>query len=206
SSYDLKVRAAPFAPLLSTRKTECGTIGSSYDLKVRAAPFALFLIWSLLAAGQALSPGLSGRRAPSFSIPDSTFKQHDLLDYRGRWLLLDFMRTDCPHCKALSKTFEEMRPRYGAKVATLSIVIPPDNMTMVARYLSETKSTTPILFDSGQVAASYFNITPTSNGGFDTPHWFAINPSGMIVHDWGQSSADNADWLKELDELMAPKK
>ena len=28
--------------------------------------------------------GLSNRRAPSFSLPDSTLKQHDLLDYRGK--------------------------------------------------------------------------------------------------------------------------
>ena len=116
------------------------------------------------------------------------------------------MRTDCPHCKALSRTLNEIKPRYGSKVALLSIVIPPDNMTLVARYVSETKSSVPILFDSGQVAASYFNITPTNNGGFDTPHWFAINPSGMIVRDWGMTSADNKDWVKDLDDLLSTNK
>ena len=39
---------------------------------------------------------LSNRRAPSFSLPDSAMRQHDILDYRGSWLLLDFMKTDCP--------------------------------------------------------------------------------------------------------------
>ena len=165
--------------------------------------FATILIYSALSlSGQ----GLSGRRAPSFSLPDSTFKQHDLLDYRGRWLLIDFMRTDCPHCVALSKTFEEVLPHYGGKVTALSIVIPPDNLATVGRYIAETKITSPLVFDSSQVAASYFNITPNTKGGFDTPHWFAINPSGMIVHDWGASSADNRDWVKELDQLMAAKK
>ncbi len=145
----------------------------------------------------------SGRRAPSFSLPDSTFKQYDILDYRGRWLLLDFMRTDCPHCKALSKTLEDVKARYKAKLAALSIVVPPENMTTVNRYITENKTTVPILFDSGQVAASYFNITPTNNGGFDTPHWFAIDPSGMIVRQWAQASADSQDWVKELDQLIA---
>ena len=142
------------------------------------------------------------RRAPSFSLPDSTFKQYDILDYRGRWLLIDFMRTDCPHCKALSKTLEDVKTKYKAKVAVLAIVVPPETMTTVARYIAENKTTTPILFDSGQVAASYFNITPTNNGGFDTPHLFAINPSGTIAMQWGQASADNADWVKELDQMM----
>ncbi len=165
--------------------------------------FATILICGALSlAGQ----GLSNRRAPSFSLPDSSFKQHNLLDYRGRWLLLDFMRTDCPHCMALSRTFEEILPRYGGKVAALSIVIPPDNLAAVGRYIAETKITSPILFDSSQVAASYFNITPTSKGGFDTPHWFAINPSGMIVHDWGGENADDKAWVKDLDQLVAAKK
>ena len=41
---------------------------------------------------------LAGRRAPSFSLPDSKLVQHDILDYRGKWLIVDFMKTDCPHC------------------------------------------------------------------------------------------------------------
>ena len=157
---------------------------------------------SLLLFGQ----GQTQRRAPSFSLPDSTFKQHDILDYRGHWLLIDFMKTDCPHCKALSKTLEQVKMRYGAKISMLSIVVPPENLTTVAKYVAENKTTTPILFDSGQVAASYFNLTPTSGGGFDTPHWFAVNPNGMIMGSWGQGSADGQDWVKELSQLMAGNK
>jgi peroxiredoxin len=162
----------------------------------------LFICAMLPVAGQ----GLSGRRAPSFSLPDSTFNQHDLLDYRGHWLLLDFMKTDCPHCKVLSKTLEEVKARYRAKVAILSIVIPPDNLATVGRYIAENKVTFPIVFDSSQMAASYFKITPKTNGGFDTPHLFAVDPSGMIVHDWSQVLTDNPEWVKELDQLMAAKK
>jgi peroxiredoxin len=155
----------------------------------------------ILAALPVAAQGLSGRRAPSFSLPDSTLKQHDILDYRGRWLLLDFMRTNCPHCSAMSKTLEELKAKYGAKVAILSIVLPPDNMATVGRYIGENKVTSPILFDSGQVAASYFKATP-ANPSFDTPHVFAVDTNGMIVRDWSQSSTDTKDWLKELDTLL----
>ena len=48
----------------------------------------------LCAALPCAAQELSGRRAPSFSLSDSALKQHDILDYRGRWLLIDFMRTD----------------------------------------------------------------------------------------------------------------
>ena len=163
----------------------------------------------LVLVGAAL-PGaaqeLSGRRAPSFSLSDSALKQHDILDYRGRWLLLDFMRTDCPHCKALSKTLEEAMPRFSGKLAVLSIVItPPDNQTTVGKYISENKITQPILFDMGQVAISYFKATP-ARPSFDTPHIFAVDPNGMIVRDWGQGAIDDAGFLKELEQLIAGRK
>ena len=85
-----------------------------------------------------------------------------------------------------------VKKKYGAKVAVLSIVTPPENQATVAKYVAETKSTSPILFDSGQVAIAYFKATP-QNPAFDTPHLFAINPTGMIVKDWGQSQRGEPD-------------
>ena len=85
---------------------------------------AALLCAAFSLTGQPLaSLSLSGRRAPSFSLPDAKLAQHDILDYRGHWLLLDFMKTDCPHCKELSKKLEGVKGRYGGKVAVLSILI-----------------------------------------------------------------------------------
>lgn len=145
---------------------------------------------------------LSGRRAPSFSLPDSKLVQHDILDYRGRWLIVDFMKTNCPHCKALSKTLEEIKAKYGSKIDMLSVVIPPENTNTVGAYIAENKITTPIVFDSSQVAVAYFKATP-DRPGFDTPHWFLIDPNGYIAKDWGQWNLESGDWVKEFDRLLA---
>src|SRR6516164_2050246 len=94
----------------------------------------LFLTCLVPASAQSLS----GRRAPSFSLPDSAATQHDILDYRGKWLLLDFMRTDCPHCLALSRVLEQVKSQFGTQVAILSIVVaPPENTNTVGRYLMD---------------------------------------------------------------------
>ena len=163
----------------------------------------------LLAAGLALSTGalsaqsLINRRAPSFSLPDSSMQQHDILDYRGSWLFLDFMKTDCPVCKQLSVKLEGLKTKYGIKVAVVSIVVtPPETQTTVGKYIAETKSTSPILFDLSQVAISYFKATP-QNPAFDTPHLFAINPTGMIVKDWNQGGVQSPMFQSELDQLIA---
>jgi len=157
----------------------------------------------LLVAACALSAqGLVNRRAPSFTLPDSALKQHDILDYRGSWLLLDFMETNCPSCKELSKKLESVKSKYGSKVGVLSIVItPPETQVSVGKYIAETKITTPILFDSSQVAIAYFKATP-QNAAFDSPHVFAINPAGLIVKDWTGPATLGLGFLAELDQLI----
>ncbi|MCU1335106.1 MAG: Redoxin domain protein [Bryobacterales bacterium] len=166
---------------------------------MRVARLTLFLVAAISLSAQ----GLINRRAPSFSLPDSALQQHDILDYRGSWLLLDFMKTDCLHCKQLSTKLEAVKKKYGPKVAVLSIVItPPETQATVAKYVAETKITTPIVFDLSQVAIAYFKATP-QNSGFDTPHLFAISPTGMIVKDWSQITAESPTFLSELDQLIA---
>jgi len=155
------------------------------------------------------SRGLSGRRAPSFALPDGALKQYDILDYRGRWLLLEFLKTDMQQCKDLVKQLDQMKPRLGAKVAMLAVVVPPDNTSTVSRFLIDTKTTTPVVFDSGQTAMWYFKATP-QHSQFDTPHVFAINPAGMLVKDWNQSELEAKGFAAQLDALVglaaAPKK
>lgn len=151
--------------------------------------------------------GLSNRRAPGFSLQDSTGRQHDLYDYRGKIVLLEIMQTACPHCRAFSKILDQIKAKYGDRVATLSVVNPPDTGASVARYLAEVKPTTPILFDSGQMAISYFKATP-ENPSIDLPHLFIIDANGWIVNDYEYGPMtkgvfEGKSLFGELDRLLA---
>jgi thiol-disulfide isomerase/thioredoxin len=164
----------------------------------------IFLTVLFLAALPSAAQSLSGRRAPSFSLPDATTAQHDILDYRGNWLLLDFMQTDCPPCKELSKKLETVKTRYGGKVAVLSVVVtPPENGKTIAKYAGETKSTSTFLFDQGQVTVTYFKATP-QNPKFDVPHLFAVSPAGMIVKDWPEQALSAPGFVTALTQLLGP--
>jgi peroxiredoxin len=160
----------------------------------------------LICAGLApLVPAqdLSGRRAPSFSLPDSRGVQHDILDSRGKWLLLEYMDTSCVHCKALSKTLETLRVRFAGKVDVFAVTLsPPANQNTVAVFVAETRINYPVLFDYSQTAIAYFKATPQKPS-FDTPHLFAIDPNGTIVKDWGQASAEDPKLAKELEALIS---
>src|SRR5579863_8680770 len=81
---------------------------------------------------------LSGRRAPSFSLPDSNQVQHDILDYRGKWLIISFTTTiNCPRCVTLAKALE---PLQSAKLAVLNVMIsPPENANTAGRFIADNK-------------------------------------------------------------------
>jgi hypothetical protein len=116
------------------------------------------------------------------------------------------MQTNCPHCRTFSRVLEDVKAKYGQQVAILSVVNPPDTLDTVRQYLSKGFLTTPILFDCGQVSASYLKITP-QNPQIKVPHLFIVNREGMIVNDYGYSDANKQIFegkalFKELERLL----
>jgi peroxiredoxin len=170
---------------------------------MRAFLSVLLSAVSLFAAGE-----LSNRRAPGFSLPDFNLKQYDTQDYRGKVLVIEIMQTTCPHCAVFSAILEEAVAKYGGRVAVLSIVLPPDKMDDVKRYIAAHKITVPILFDSGQAAASYLRVGPQSRSAINLPHVFLIDPQGMIRNDYEYSPLtkdvfEGRGLFAELDRMLA---
>jgi peroxiredoxin len=158
----------------------------------------------LFAAGP-----LSNRRAPGFSLMDTTGKQHDLADYRGKLVLVEIMQTKCPHCRSFSKILDVAKAKYGDRIAILSVVNPPDTPDTVAKYLAEMKPSSPLLFDCGQMAISYVKATP-QNPSIELPHLFFVDASGWIVDDYGYDPKtrgifEGKELFPIVDRLLAAK-
>ncbi len=167
---------------------------------------ASLLIAGLIALASGAAQQKPLRRAPGFSLPDLQQRQHDLQSYRGRWVLLDFMKTDCPHCVRLSPILEEASKRYGRKAAVLSVLVPPDTTAKAAAYAAEHKITTPFLFDCGQVTFSYVLPSP-ANPAVEFPHLYVINPEGFIVRDLVKDAVQPDRLMADLDVLIgAPRR
>ncbi len=120
-------------------------------------------------------PAQGARRAPGFCLPDSKMELHDLADYRGKPVILEFMQTTCPHCQRLADILENLHQKYGDRVGILSVANPPDNQTKVAQFIAEHKVAYPIVFDCGQAAFSYLRVQT-----FNLPQVFLIDQQGMI--------------------------
>jgi thiol-disulfide isomerase/thioredoxin len=141
----------------------------------------LALATTFLAA--ALSAADAPRRAPSFALPDSQSHYHDILDYRGKPLIIEIMSTRCEHCQELAVTLEKVAAHYGNKISILSVVLPPDNQQTVGGFIRKYNVTHPVLFDCSQMTASYFNATP-DNPHIDVPHLFFVDSNGIIQDDF----------------------
>jgi peroxiredoxin len=164
----------------------------------------------LIAAGLALAASgeLSNRRAPGFALPDPAYQHYyDLQDYAGKVVLIDIMSTRCPHCLLLSTTLEQVKARYGGKVAILEVVLPPDNQATVSKFVATNNVTIPVVCDMGQMTASYFKATPNTMTQIAIPHLFLIDKQGMIRNDFAyeestQAVFEGAGLFTEIDKLL----
>jgi peroxiredoxin len=159
-----------------------------------------------------LLPGASGdlsnRRAPGFALPDPSYQHYyDLQDFAGKVVLIDIMSTRCPHCLLLSTTLEQVKARYGDKLAILEVVLPPDNQSTISKFVTTNNVTVPVVCDMGQMTASYFKATPGTMNQIAVPHLFLIDKQGIIRNDFAYEDStravfEGAGLFTEIDKLL----
>src|ERR1035441_1156624 len=104
-------------------------------------------IVATLLCGVALFAAGPLRRAPGFCLIDASGQWQDLADYRGKIVLVEFMKTTCPHCAAFSAVLNGLKSKYGDKLAILAIANPPDDPQAMMQFVKEHKLTYPLLLD-----------------------------------------------------------
>ncbi|MCB9030177.1 MAG: redoxin domain-containing protein [Deltaproteobacteria bacterium] len=127
----------------------------------------------------------TSKAAPQFSLPDENGQMVSLSDYKGRYVVIEWMNPDCPFVQRhyQEQTMANLYNKYhGENVAWIAInsthyMSEADNLKWKEKY----KVAYPILMDKdGAVGKSY--------GAKTTPHMFVINPFGEIAY---QGAIDN---------------
>ena len=167
----------------------------------------LLILFLLAAAAASLSAGpLSDRRVPSFALPDANATYHDILDYRGKVVLIEVMQTTCAHCQSMVPQLEKVQEKYGDRVSILTIVVPPDTIDKVKDFTIRFRIRYPILFDCGQASAVLMKATP-EHPQVAFPHFFLIDRKGMIREDFSWETDEAAltgnGLFESLDKLLA---
>lgn len=154
---------------------------------------ALFAVVGVLFscnAGAASTTGAGpavGAAAPAFTSTDTNGKAHSLQQYRGKWVVLEWLNHDCPYVrKHYSGAMQALQKKWTAKgVVWLSVVSSAPGKqgnfpSARANELTKEKGASPsavLLDQTGTVGKAYDART--------TPHMFVIDPNGKVVYMGG---------------------
>jgi peroxiredoxin len=88
----------------------------------------------------------SRKAAPALSLPDAAGKKHQLSDYKGRVVLLDFWATWCTGCKLEIPWFMEFDKKYKSKgLTSIGVAVDEEGWKTVNPYVSDHPITYPVV-------------------------------------------------------------
>ena len=168
--------------------------------------------------GTALAAPQTGQPAPDFTLTDSNGKSHKLSDFKGKFVVLEWLNHGCPFVVKHygSGNMQKLQKEYtGKDVVWLSIVSSGPGKqghmspaeTSKAKEESGSAATAVLIDEDGTVGRLYDAKT--------TPHMFVVNPEGVLVYMGAIDSVKSVDaadiagaknYVKQaLDEALAGK-
>ena len=139
-----------------------------------------------------------GDSAPDFSLIDTAGNKHALSDYKGKYVVLEWLNHDCPFVKKhYAGNMQQLQKTYTAKgVAWLSICSSAPGKQghydpAGAAKLTADKGASPtaVLLDPDGTVGREF-------GAKVTPHMFIIDPDGKLIY---QGAIDDVPSTKSAD-------
>ncbi len=137
-----------------------------------------------------------GKAAPLFTLKDSEGKEHSLADFKGKFVVLEWVNYDCPFVRKhyRSGNMQKLQKTYTEKeVAWLSICSSApgkqgyfEQPELKERITQGKAVPTAYLIDaSGDVGHKYDAKT--------TPHMFIIDPNGILIYAGGIDDTPSTD-------------
>lgn len=149
----------------------------------------LFLVAACaVTAAAARSAASVGAPAPGFTLPDAAGTMYSLSDFRGKYVVLEWVNFGCPFVRKHydSGNMQGLQKAYRDKgVVWLSICSSApgkqgyfDGKDLTERIAEEKSHATAYLVDKeGTVGQEY--------GAKTTPHMFIISPDGTLIYEGG---------------------
>lgn len=139
------------------------------------------------------------KMAPEFTLKDSKGVSHNLSDFKGKYVVLEWINYDCPFVKKHyeSNNMQSLQKEYTSKgVVWLSICSSSpgkqgnfDKETITKRSNEyKAKQTAYLIDEDGHVGQQY--------GAKTTPHCYVVSPEGVLIYAGAiddNPSADQAD-------------
>lgn len=156
------------------------------SLSLSSLALALMLVAGCKSAESAeMGDPAIGAAAPAFTAVDSNGKSHNLADFKGKYVVLEWLNHGCPYVVKHyeSKNMQGLQKEYTAKgVVWLSIIssVPGKQGHSTPAKANEDlaakggASTAVLLDEKSDIGRLY--------GAKTTPHMFVIDPAGNVIY------------------------
>ncbi|WP_338789286.1 thiol-disulfide oxidoreductase ResA [Metabacillus sp. FJAT-53654] len=116
-----------------------------------------------------------GSEAPDFVLTDLEGKQHQLSDYKGKGVFLNFWGTWCEPCEREMPYMDNQYEYYKTQgVEVLAVNIAESNVA-VQSFVDKHDLSFPVILDKDRQVLNAYGVGPL-------PTTFLINPEGEVVH------------------------
>jgi peroxiredoxin len=153
--------------------------GSMYFVLAAAA------VATLAMASTAHAAATVGQPAPSFSVADATGKTVSLADYKGKYVVLEWVNPGCPFVR---KHYDSanmqgtQKQAVGSGAVWLAVSSTAEGTSDykapadLARWMQQHEApvTATLMDDAGQVGRAY--------GARTTPHMYVVDPQGTLIY------------------------
>ena len=158
--------------------------------------FSIVLIFLFAVSLFAAEKAKIDEPAPDFTLMDSNGKEHSLSDFKGKYVVLEWVNFGCPFVKKHynSENMQNLQKKYtGKDVVWLSICSSAEGKQgyfegdeLNGKLKDKGASMTAYLVDeSGEVGHMYNAKT--------TPHMYIVNPEGVLVYAGGIDDKPSTD-------------
>lgn len=132
------------------------------------------LILTLLFTFYVFSQALAAPSA-NFSVVDLEGVKHELSNYKGKWVLVNYWATWCPPClEEVPDLIDLYENRNKKDVMVIGVVFDYEDLQEVKDYVDDMLMSYPIVLSDNAVVAQFesVNVLPTT---------FIFNPEGQLV-------------------------
>ena len=111
--------------------------------------------------------------APDFELPDLQGNLHELSDYRGKIVIVNFWSAECPHSERTDRSTMACLVQWGGEVVMLSIAANRSESVREVEEVAKVRRLPKVLMDAGHVVADLYEAVAT-------PHVFVVDKDGIL--------------------------
>ena len=111
--------------------------------------------------------------APDFELPDLQGISHQLSDYLGKIVIINFWSAECPHSERTDRSTMACLVQWGEDVVMLSIAANRNESIQMLEEAAKTRRLPTVLIDAEHVVADVYEAQTT-------PHVFVVDREGIF--------------------------